>query len=93
MEEHCANVKNADEFRSDRLMCFTETCLSESLAVSHVNIDGFSIFLADRTSDSGKNTGGGLCFFVSQLLYHPNDIAIKLKPCCKNAEIDIGLRP
>ena len=45
MEELCANVKYANEYRSASLMCFTETWLSENVADSHVNIEGFSIFL------------------------------------------------
>ena len=52
MEELCVNVKYANEFRSASLMCFTETWLSENVADSHVNIEGFSIFRADRTNDS-----------------------------------------
>ena len=65
MEELCANVKYANEFRSTSLMCFTDTLLSENVADSHVNIEGFSIFCANRTNDSGKLKGGGLCIFVN----------------------------
>ena len=77
MEELCTNVKYANEFRSARLMCFTENWLSENVSVSHVNIEGFSIFRADRTNDSGKLKGGGLCVFVNDQWCHPNNIAIK----------------
>ena len=52
MEELCGNVKYANEFRSASLMCFTENWLSENVAESHVNIEGISIFRADRTIDS-----------------------------------------
>ena len=52
MEELCTNVKYANEFRSACPMCFTETWLSENVADSHVNIEGFSIFRAYRTKDS-----------------------------------------
>ena len=79
MEELCANVKYANEFRSASLMCFTETWLSENVADSHVNIEGFSIFRADRTNDSGKLKGGGLCVFVNDQWCHPNNITIKHK--------------
>ena len=85
MEELCANVKYANEFRSASLMCFTETWLSENVADSHVNIEGFSIFCADRTIDSGKLKGGGLCVFVNDQWCHPNNITIKHKSCSKNA--------
>ena len=46
-------------------MCFTETWLSGNVADSHVNIEGFSIFCADRANNSGKLKGGGLCVFVN----------------------------
>ena len=47
MEELCPNVKYANEFRSASLMSFTETWLSENVADSHVNVEGFFIFRAD----------------------------------------------
>ena len=94
MEEFCANVKYANEFRSASLMCFTETWLSENVADSHLNIEGFSIFRANRTNDSGKLKGGGLCVLVNGQWCHPNNITIKLKSCSQNAEIFIiVLRP
>ena len=81
-------------FHSASLMCFTETWLSEKVADSHVNIEGFSIFCADRPKDSGKLKGGGLCVFENDQLCHPNNIRIKHKSCSQNAEIFImGLRP
>ena len=94
MEELCANAKYANEFCSASLMCFTETWLSENVADSHVNIEGFSIFCADRTNDSGKLKGGGLCVFVNEQWCHPNNIAIKHKSCSQNAKMFImGLCP
>ena len=53
MEELLADVKYANEFRSASLMCFTEAW-NENVADSHVNIEGLSIFRADRTNDSEK---------------------------------------
>ena len=79
MEELCANVKYANEFRSASLMCFNETWLSENVADSHVSIT--NIFRADRTNDSGKLKGGGLCISVNDQWCHPNNIPIKFKSC------------
>ena len=94
MEELCENVKYSNEFHSASPMYFTETWLSENVADSHVNIEGFSIFHANRTNDSGKLKGGGLCVFVNEQWCHLNNITIKHKSCSKNAEIAImGLRP
>ena len=89
MEEPCASVKYANEFRSASLMCFSETWLSENVADSHVNIEGFSIFRVDRTNDTEKLRGGGLCVFVNEQWCHLNNIAIKHKSCSKNGEIFI----
>ena len=61
MKELGVNVKYANEIRSASLKCFTETWSSENVADSHVNIEGFSIFHANRTNDSGKLKGGGMC--------------------------------
>ena len=94
MEEICANVKYANKIRSASLMCFTEIWLSANVADSHVNIEGFSIFRTDRTKDSGKLKGGGLCVFENEQWCHHNNITIKYKSCSQNAEIFIiGLRP
>ena len=84
IEELSANVKYANEFRSASLMCFAETWLSENVADSHVNIEGFSIFSADRENDFGKLKGGGLCIYMNKQWCHHNNI-IKLKSCSKNA--------
>ena len=87
-------MKHANEFRSASLMCFTETWLSENVADSHVTIEGFSIFRADRTNDSGKIKGGCLYVFVNEQWCRPNNITIKYKSCSKSAEIFIiELRP
>ena len=66
-------------------MCFNEIWLSESVADSHVNIEGFSIFCVDRTNDSGKVKDGGLRVFVNEQWCQPNNNKNKL--CKKNAEI------
>ena len=52
-------------------MCFAQTGLSENVADSHVNIEGFSIFSADRTNDSGKLNSGGLCVFLNEQCVTP----------------------
>ena len=73
MEELCSNVKYANEFGSASQTCFTETWWSENIADSHVNIEGFAIFRADRTNDSGKTKGGSLCVFVNEQWCQPNN--------------------
>ena len=94
MEELCANVKYANEFRSANLMCFTESWLSENVADSHVNIEGFSIFCVHITNDKKKLKGGGLWVFVNEQWCHPNNIAIKHKSCTKKVKMFIiGLCP
>ena len=80
--------------RSASPMYFTETWLSENVADSHVNIEDFSIFRADRTNDSEQIKVGGLCVFVNEQWCHPNNIAIRHKSCSQNGGIFIiGIRP
>ena len=83
IKELCANVKYANEFCAASLMCSNETWLSENVADSHVNIESFSTFRADRTNDCGKLKGGGLCIFVNEQWCQPNNIRIKHKSCSK----------
>ena len=56
-----ACVKFQHEYRTCSIMCYTETWLSDDVPDSHVNMEGFSLFRSDRTKDSGKKNGGGVC--------------------------------
>ena len=46
-------------------MCITATWLSDSCPDSCVNLDDFSVFRSDRTTDSGNTRGGGVCAYIN----------------------------
>ena len=55
----CVWFKN--EYRESCMMCFSETWFSPRNTDNNTSIDGFTCVRGDRTSDSGKRSGGGVC--------------------------------
>ena len=45
-------------------MCFAETWLRDCIEDSHVTIDGFSLIRGNRTEQSEREKGGGVCVYV-----------------------------
>ena len=66
------------------MMCYTDTGRADAVRDSHVNTEGFSPFRSDRTKDTGKKIGGGLCLFVNEKWCHRNNMAVKHKVCTPN---------
>ena len=46
-------------------MCFSETWLNENDSDDSLDIEGFTIIRSDRTGESGKQNGGGICFYFN----------------------------
>lgn len=46
-------------------MIFTETWLDSTIPDEAVELAGRTAYRADRTADSGKKTGGGLCIYIN----------------------------
>lgn len=47
-------------------MVFTETWLNDNIPDNAIELEGCTVFRADRTAeDSGKTKGGGLCIYVN----------------------------
>ncbi|PIK39885.1 hypothetical protein BSL78_23277 [Apostichopus japonicus] len=94
IDELCANVNYLNEFRNASLMSFTETWLTEHHNDAHVSVNGFKLMRGDRTTDSGKEKGGGVCLYVNENWCHPNHATIKHHSCSTNVEIlTVSLRP
>ena len=53
-EDLCASVKCANQFCPASIKCFNETWLNDNIIISHVNINGLSIFCADRANKIKK---------------------------------------
>ena len=46
------------------VLCMSETWLNPSVASSMIEIANYDLYRHDRTRDSGKLTGGGVCIYV-----------------------------
>ena len=78
MDEMRANVASIEDVRTCSLLCFTDTWIGESVSESNVCIEGFTSFRGDRTKESGKGTGGGVCVFVNKQWSHTNNVTVFL---------------
>ncbi|XP_071953435.1 uncharacterized protein [Antedon mediterranea] len=80
------------DYRDANLICMSETWFTDTDSEFDTNIDGFSCERSDRTLDSGKSIGGGVCVFVNSLWC--NNVTVKYRRCTTNYElITVSLRP
>ena len=57
-------------------------------------MDGFKLLPGDRTAESGKKCGGGVCVYINEQWCHPNNATIRRYSCSENIEIlTVNLRP
>ncbi|KAK0145681.1 hypothetical protein N1851_015400 [Merluccius polli] len=75
---------NQRDFRDAAAICVTESWLSEAVPDSAVQLDGFSLHRADRTSDSLKQRGGGVCCYINNNWC--TDIKILSRTCSPELE-------
>ncbi|KAK7880206.1 hypothetical protein WMY93_033125 [Mugilogobius chulae] len=95
MDELTALTKTEPAFREASVMCFTETWLQEYIPDTSVNLAGFQVVRADRTSTaSGKSKGGGVALYVNTKWCHPGHITVKDQLCSPDIEmLAVSLRP
>ena len=80
------------DIKNFNVMVFTKTWLNSTISDSAIVSDGFSIFHQDRTVNSGKSKGGGVCFMVNNNWCL--DVAIISPDCSPHLEhLMIGCRP
>ena len=92
MDEISAHVRYDSIFRGCSIMCFTETWLDADDNDNFITIDGFSCVRGDRTAESGKKKGGGLCVYINTK--YCNNYTVKKRICCPDLElIALSLRP
>ena len=87
LHELAACVKFQHEYCMCSIMCYKETWLSDDVRDSHVNMEGFSLFRSNRTKDSGKKNGGGVCLFAKEKWCHRNNMSVKHKVCTPNVQL------
>ncbi|KAM9779978.1 NACHT, LRR and PYD domains-containing protein 3-like [Neosynchiropus ocellatus] len=74
------------------VLCFTETWLHGGAPDSAVQLPGFVLHRADRTEDSLKRSGGGVCFFIKERWC--SDTEILRRSCSPELEtLSIRCRP
>ncbi|RUS85631.1 hypothetical protein EGW08_006643 [Elysia chlorotica] len=87
IEELQASCRHLYEYRDTSVLGFTETWFEPCTPDQSVKIDGFTLLRGDRTSQSGKVRGGGVCLYINERWAHPNNITIKNKQCTPDLEL------
>lgn len=65
-------------------MIFTETWLDYTTPDAAIELAGLTVYRADRTADSGKKIGGGLCIYTNNS-WCTNTIVVE-RCCCPDVE-------
>ena len=65
MSEISGLTRYSSAYREACILSFSETWLKESMPDSLVTLDGFHLIRSDRTEDSEKKGGGGVCLFIN----------------------------
>lgn len=73
--------KQMDNFNS---LIFTETWLDSTTPAAAIELAGRTNYRADRTADSGKKTGGGLCIYINDSWCTNTTVVEQL--CCPDVE-------
>ena len=64
-DELHARTQFISEYRNSCAICYIETWLKPETPDSEIEPIGFKVFRGDRTPESGKTKGGGLCIFIN----------------------------
>uniref|UniRef100_A0A669B6E2 Reverse transcriptase domain-containing protein n=1 Tax=Oreochromis niloticus TaxID=8128 RepID=A0A669B6E2_ORENI len=92
LDELRARIKHQQDIRNCCVLAFTETWLEPSVPDCAITPDGFTVYRGDRTKDSGKKRGGGVCFMVNSLW--ARDVCILKTYCSQSLELlTIKVRP
>lgn len=92
MDQLHAKCQGERLFRDACIIALTESWLDESISDSEINLDNVLTIRADRTRQSGKERGGGLCVFINKRWC--TNIKIHSVICTPDVEIlTLSLRP
>ena len=86
-DELCANTQYFYEYRESSILCFTETWMNKDMDDKLFNVDGFHLIRSDRTYESEKDCGGGICFYFNKQWTNVKNIKTKTQHCDKNIEL------
>ena len=92
MDELKACATYCYEYRDANLMCFSETWFKDTDTGYDTSIDGFTCERMDRTAESGKTTGGGVCVYINKNWC--TNVNVKEQFCSPDIELlTVSLRP
>lgn len=82
-----ARVRYQRDVRDCNILCFTETWLSPAVP-DHAVLPRsmLSVFRQDRTEESGKSKGGGVCFMTNNNWCDPMNVSILSRSCSPDLE-------
>ncbi len=82
-----ARISFQRDVRDCKILCLSETWLTTSVPDTAVMpSDNFSVLWMDRTVESGKSKGGGVCFMINKKWCDPSNISILSCSCLPHLE-------
>ena len=95
MDDIRARIAFQRDVRDCSILCFTESWLTPSIPDHSVTpAEHFSIARMDRTEESGKSKGGGVCFMTNNKWCDPRNITVLSRACTPHQEhLSIMCRP
>ncbi|XP_039908517.1 uncharacterized protein LOC120747010 [Simochromis diagramma] len=83
-----ARTRYQRDIRDCNIFCLTETWLTSSVPDHAITpAESFSVFRTDRTAESGKLRGGGVCFMVNNRWCNPWNITVLSRSCSPHLEL------
>ena len=92
IDELHAKCRYDNVYREACVMAFCETWLDSTRPDDDIILDGFTVYRSDRTKESGKTRGGGLCIYINNRWC--SNVKIHTTLCSPNLELlTLSVRP
>ena len=95
LDELRARIRFQRDMRDCNILCFTETWLTPVVPdCSIAPAEFFSVFRSDRTEESGKSKGGGVCVMTNNKWCDPTSVMVLSQGCSPHLEhLTVKCRP
>ncbi|KAK1795637.1 hypothetical protein P4O66_001130 [Electrophorus voltai] len=88
LDDLWARIKFQRDIWDCNLLCFTESWLNPAVANHAIQpAEFFSVHRMDRTADSGKSRGGGVCVMVNNSWCNNANVVTLARSCSPNLEL------
>ncbi|KAK1788980.1 hypothetical protein P4O66_015872 [Electrophorus voltai] len=88
LDDFRARIKFQRDIRDCNLLCYTELWLNPAVPSQAIQpAEFFSVHRMDRTADSGKSRGGGVCMMVNNRWCNNANIVTLTRSCSPNLEL------